>query len=47
MVDDSGTPDWSTAVIDTGETERRKRQSADLTDKLRNSDEYGFIRPDQ
>jgi hypothetical protein len=39
-------PDWSGATIDQDETERRKRQSADFTEKLRHSDEHGFLKPD-
>lgn len=46
VVADDGEPDWSSAAIDEGETERRKRLSADLTDKLRGSDEHGFLHPE-
>jgi hypothetical protein len=41
-----GTPDWTTAAIDPEETERRKKASADLTEKLRQSDEHGFLHPE-
>jgi hypothetical protein len=46
LVADDGTPDWSTATIDEVETQRRQRLSADLTEKLRGSDEHGFLHPD-
>lgn len=42
-VDDAGDPDWSTATIDREETERHKRPSTELSDKLRDSDEHGFL----
>lgn len=45
LVADDGTPDWSSAEIDDGETRRRQRRSADLTEKLRHSDEHGFLHP--
>ena len=45
VVADDGVPDWSSAAIDEGETERRKRLSADLTDELRGSGEHGFLNP--
>jgi hypothetical protein len=47
VVGDDGTPDWSTAKIDEGETQRRQQRSADLTEKLRGSDEHGFLHPDE
>ena len=47
VVADDGVPDWSSAAIDEGETERRKRLSADLTDELRHSDEHGFLHPEE
>jgi hypothetical protein len=47
LMADDGTPDWSTATIDERETQRRQRRSADLTEKLRGSDEHGFLRPDE
>jgi hypothetical protein len=47
LVADDGTPDWSTAKIDEGETQRRQQRSADLTEKLRDSDEHGFLHPDE
>ncbi len=46
VVADDGEPDWSSAAIDEGETERRKRLSADLTNELRGSDEHGFLHPE-
>jgi hypothetical protein len=47
MVDDAGDPDWSSASLDTPETNRRKRLSAELTDKLREADEHGFLHPEE
>ena len=38
-----GTPDWTTAAVDPDETQRRKQASADLTEKLRGSDEHGRL----
>lgn len=46
-VDDAGNPDWSTATIDREETEKRKRPSTELSDKLRDSDEHGFLHVDE
>ena len=43
--DADGKPDWSTAAIDRGGTERRRQQSAALVQKLRKSDQHGFIAP--
>lgn len=46
LVDDEGTPDWSSARIDQAETQRREQRSAELTEKLRESDEHGFLHPE-
>jgi hypothetical protein len=46
LVADDGTPDWSSAEVDEAETQRRQQRSADLTEKLRSSDEHGFLHPD-
>ncbi|UCF41023.1 MAG: DUF3006 domain-containing protein [Gemmatimonadota bacterium] len=45
IVADDGTPDWSSAEIDARETERRQQRSADLTERLRHSDDHGFLHP--
>ncbi len=47
VVAEDGTPDWTTAAIDNPETERRKQRSAELTEKLRSSDEHGFLHPEE
>ncbi len=47
VVADDGTPDWSTAEIDAGETQQRQQRSAELTEKLRDSDEHGFLHPEE
>ena len=43
--DAHGEPDWGSAAIDTEETERRRRRSAEMVRKLRQSDQHGFIHP--
>ena len=47
LVADDGMPDWSSARIDVDETQRREQRSADLTEKLRDSDEHGFLHPEE
>lgn len=47
LVGDDGNPDWSSAEVDEAETQRRQRRSADLTDRLRDSDEHGFLHPSE
>ncbi|MFQ6044851.1 MAG: DUF3006 domain-containing protein [Gemmatimonadales bacterium] len=44
-VDESHGVDWASATVDIEETERRKRASGALLEKLRETDEYGFITP--
>ncbi|MGD2134759.1 MAG: DUF3006 family protein [Gemmatimonadales bacterium] len=46
-VDDTGTPDWSTAAIDRDQTEKRRRASSELSEKLRDSDDHGFLHVDE
>jgi len=41
--DAQGQPDWTTANVDAEETDRRRKQSADFVEKLRKSDEHGFL----
>jgi hypothetical protein len=44
-VDEAGTAEWESAVIDEEETERRRKKSAELTERLRHSGPHGFIDP--
>jgi hypothetical protein len=46
VLGDAGTPDWSSAAVDETETRRRMRRSQELTDKLMQADEYGFLHPE-
>lgn len=46
-MDQSGGVDWRGAAVDLEETERRKRASGALLEKLRKTDEYGFITPSE
>lgn len=46
-VDAAGAPDWSTATVDSSEAEKHKRDSDELSRRLRESDQYGFLHPDE
>ena len=45
-VDAAGTPNWGTAQLDPDEAKKHKRDSDELSQKLRESDQYGFIHPE-
>jgi len=45
-LDAAGNPNWATAEIDPDEAKKHKRDSDELSRKLRESDRYGFIHPE-